>query len=114
MYRTKRRRKIKRKVRRKRQTGGFLNRYDFAYARRDVVNQVAKVAPGVIKGATKEIDSTAQRRINQIISQGGKEVERVLPKVLRGVIEEVYQTPFQLLGKFGKKQFNKLKKKILK
>ena len=101
-------------MRRKRQTGGFLNRYDFACARRDVVNQVAKVTPGVIKGATKEIDSIAQRRINQIISQGGKEVERVLPKVLRGAVEDVYQAPFQLLVKFGKKQFNKLKKKILK
>ena len=27
------------------QTGGFLNRYDFAYAGRDIVNQAAKVAP---------------------------------------------------------------------
>ena len=57
MYHTKRRWKTKRKVRRKRQTGGFLNRYDFAYAGRDVVNQAAKVTPGVIKGATKEIDN---------------------------------------------------------
>ena len=40
----------------------------------------------------------AQQRINQIISQGGKEVERVLPKILRGATEDVYQTPFRLLG----------------
>ena len=112
MYRTKRRRKTKRKVRRKRQTGGFLNCSDFAYAGRDVVNQVAKVAPGVIKGATKEIEIIDQRSINQIISQGGKEVECVLPKVLRGAIKDVYQTPFRLVGNFGKKQFNKLKKEI--
>ena len=111
MYRTKWRRKTKQKVRRKRQTGGFLNCYDFAYTGRDIVNQAAKVVPGVIKGATKEIDNIAQRRINQIISQGGKEIERVLSKVLRGAIEDVYQTPFRLLGNFGKKQFNKLKNK---
>ena len=72
----------------------FLNCSDFAYAGRDVVNQAAKVAPGVIKGATREIDIIDQRSINQIISQGGKEVECVLPKVLRGAIEDVYQTPF--------------------
>ena len=41
----------------KKKTGGFLNRYDFAYAGRDAVNQACKVAPGVIKGTTKEIDN---------------------------------------------------------
>ena len=66
---------------------------DFAYAGRDV-NQAAKVAVGVIKGATKEIDNNTQCRINQIISQEGKEVECVIPKVLRGAIEDIYQTPF--------------------
>ena len=30
------------KYRRKRQRGGFLNRYDFAYAGRDTVNQASK------------------------------------------------------------------------
>ena len=39
---------------RKRQQGGWLNRYDFAYAGRDVVDQAAKVAPGVIKQATND------------------------------------------------------------
>ena len=28
-----------------RQTGGFLNRYDFAYAGRDTINHVGKIAP---------------------------------------------------------------------
>ena len=114
MYRTKWRWKTKRKVCRKRQTGGFLNYYDFTYAGRDIVNQAAKVVPGIIKGATKEIDNIDQCRINQIISQGDKEIERVLPKVVRGAIEDIYQTPFRLHGNFGKKQFNKLKNKILK
>ena len=34
---------------RSRQRGGFLSRYDFAYAGRDVVNQAGKIAPGIIK-----------------------------------------------------------------
>ena len=44
---------------RKRQAGGFSNRYDFAYAGRDTVNQVAKVARGVIKAATNDINNIA-------------------------------------------------------
>lgn len=72
----------------------------------DVVNQAAKVAPGVIKAVTSDTNNIAQDRINQIISQGGKEVEHVLPKILRGAIEDVYQTPFRVLRNFGKQQFN--------
>lgn len=92
---------------------GFLNCYDFAYAHRDTVNQAAKVTPGVIKSASNEINNVAKKRINQIITQGGKEVERVLLKILRGAIKDVYQTPFRLLGNFGKQQLNKLERKIL-
>ena len=32
----------------RRQTGGFLNCYDFAYTGRDTVNQVGKIAPGIL------------------------------------------------------------------
>ena len=56
------------------------------------------------------MNNIAQEKINQIISQGGKEVECVLPKILRGAIDDVYQTPFRLLGNFGKQQLNKIKK----
>ena len=45
----------------RRQTGRFLNRYDFTYAGRDVVNQVGKIAPGVIDRATGEINKIAQQ-----------------------------------------------------
>ena len=79
----------------------------------DVVNQAAKVAPGVIKQATIDIDQMVKNRLNQGISSGGAEIERVLPKILRGVID-VYKTPFMLLGNFGEQQFNKIKKKILR
>ena len=41
------------------------------------------------------------------------EIERVLPKILRGPIEDVYKTPFSLLGNFWKLQFNKIRRKIL-
>ena len=98
----------------RRQIGSFLNRYDFSYAGRDTVNQAAKVAPSIIKDATNEINNITQQGFDQIISQGGKEIKRVLLRILRGAIENVYQTPFSLLGDFGKKQSNKLKNKILK
>ena len=92
----------------------FLNRYDFAYAGKDTANQVTKAAPGVIKATTNYINNIAQERINQIISQGGKEVERALPKILRGSIKDVYQTPFRPLGNFGKQKLNKIKKRTLR
>ena len=68
----------------------------------------------MVKGATNEIDEITKQRINQIISKGGKEVDRVLPKILRGTTEDVYQTPFRLLGNFGKKQINRIKNKFVK
>ena len=91
--------------RKRRQLGGFLNHYDFTYAGRNTVNHAAKVAPGVIKNAG---DETTKERINQVIprkgKRGGREAERVLPKILRGAIKDVYQTPFRLPGSFGKQQ----------
>ena len=92
----------------------MFSRYDFAYASRDVVNQAAKVAPDIIEAAANDVNKIAEQRINQIINQGGKEIERVLPNILRGAIEDVYQTPFRLLEDFGKKQFNNIQRKILK
>ena len=68
----------------------------------------------MIKATTNDINNTATGMINQIISQAGKEVERVLPKILRGAIEDVCQTPFRLLANFGKQQFNKIKTKMLR
>ena len=95
-------------------TWSFINRYDFPYAGRDTVNQAVKVVPGVIKAATNDVNEIAKDRINQIISQGVKEVERVLSKILRGAIEDVYQTLSRLFGNFGKQQLNKIKRKILR
>ena len=81
-----------------RQTGGFLNRYDFAYAGRDTVNQVGKVVPKIITQTTGEINKIAEQRINQIIRSGSSEIERVAPKIIRGAIEEANKTPFRSFG----------------
>ena len=89
--------------------GGFLSRYDLAYLGRDTVNQAAKVSPRIIKAATNNINNITKQRLNQLISQIAKKVDRVLAKVLRGAIKDIYQTSFRLLGNFGKSQFNKLK-----
>ena len=98
----------------RRQTGRFLNRYDFAYAGRDTVNQVGKIAPGIINKATSDINKIAEQRIDQVIKTGGAEIKRVAPKVIRGAIEEVYKAPFGLLGNLGEKQFQKIKRKLFK
>ena len=56
----------------------------------------------------------AQQRIDQAIRTGGAEIEQVAPKIISGAIEEVYKTPFRLLGNLGKKQFQKIKRKLFK
>ena len=81
-----------------RQTGGFLNRYDFAYAGRDTVNQVGKVVPKIITQTTGEINKIAEQRINQIIRSDSSEIERVATKIIRGAIEEANKTPFRSFG----------------
>ena len=104
----------KKKQMSRRQIGDFLNRYDFTYAGRDVVNQVGKIAPNIINQATGEINKIAQQRIDQAIRSGGAEIERVGPKIIGAAIEEVCEMPLRLLGNLGKKQFQKIKRKLVK
>ena len=78
------------------------------------MNQVGKIAPGIINKATADINKLAKQRIDQVIRQAGVEVERVAPKIIRGAIEEVYKTPFRLLGSLGKKHFMKIKRRLFK
>ena len=66
--------------RRKRQCGGFLNRYDFAYAGRDKVNQAAKVAPGVVKAATNDIDNIAEQRLIKLFLKVEQKWKECFPK----------------------------------
>ena len=91
-----------------------MNRYNFVYAGRDVVNQAGKIAPGITNKATSDINKIAKERIDQVIKTGGAEVERIAPKIIKGAIEEVYKTPFRLLENLGRKQFKKIKQKIFK
>ena len=94
-------------TKKRKQTGGFLSRYDFAYAGRDTVNQVGEIALNIIKNATSQIDKIAKDRIDQAIRTGGSEIERIAPKIICGAIENVYKTPFRLLGNLGKNSFKK-------
>lgn len=74
----------------KRQRCDFLNRYDFAHASRDTVNRVGKIALEIIKNASSEINNIAWQQINQVIGHGVKEIQRVLPNILCGAIDNVY------------------------
>ena len=63
-----------------RQTGGFLNRYDFVYTAREAVNQAGKVAPKLINQATGEIKEIAQQRNDQVIRSGGQKLNELHQK----------------------------------
>ena len=45
---------------------------------------------------------------------GGAEIERVALKIIKDTIEEVYKTPFRLLGNLDRKHFQKIKRKLFK
>ena len=107
---TKRRKSKKNKQKNKQKVKDYFS----AYAGRDTVNQAAYHAPKHIKKATDKLNSITKQRIDQFISQGGKEVERILPKIICGAIEDIYQTPFRLLRNFGKEHFTKIKRQFIK
>ena len=97
--------KTKRRRNKKTTTGKrlFPNRSDLACAGRDTVNQAVYHAPKLTKKASTELNLIIKQRIDQFISRGGREVECILPKIIRGAIEDIYRTTFRLLGNFGKK-----------
>ena len=78
------------------------------------MNQVGKIAPNIIKNATNNMNKIAKERADQVIKTCGAEIECIAPKIIRGAIEEVYKTPFPLLGNLGKKQFQKIKRQLFK
>ena len=117
----------------RKQRGGFLSRYDFAYTGRDTVNQAAKhvktiapgllnqtfnrvdeLAPELVRTTTCELDMVAARRINQIAHRSGETIQRIAPGIIRGAIEELYKTPFRLLGQFGRRKYKQLKPRVYK
>ena len=103
---------------RRKQRGGFLNRYDFAYAGWDTINQAIKgldtLAPKLINQASKETDKIAEARIRQVINSGGQQIQKIAPQIIQGAIEDFYKTPFRLLGKLRKQKFSQLKQKLSK
>ena len=98
--------KCRYKRHRRRQRHGFLNRYNFAYAGRDAINtamtQLNAMVPKLINQTTNQVDQIAQKWIQQIINQDRQQAKKIAPKIIKGDIEEVYKTPFRLLGKFSK------------
>ena len=72
------------------------------------------LAPQLISKTSRELDAIAARRINQLTRTTANEVQRVAPGIIRGAIEEVYKTPFRLVGQFGRNKYRKLKNKLYK
>lgn len=50
------------------------------------------------------MNQVGTNRIKQAIRQSGKEVERIVAKIIKNAIKEIYKTPFRLLGSFGRKK----------
>ena len=104
----------------RRQRGGFLNRYDFAYAGKDTVNQAAKhlnsLAPQLVNQlmdrATTGLDKVTAKRVEQLSRETGQTLKKIAPGLIRGAIEELYKTPFRLLGNLGRKIYKELKKNV--
>lgn len=75
------------KRQRRRQWDGVLNRYDFAFASGDTINTgintIKQMAPALIQNAGNKIIKVTEKRIAQTARQGGKDVETVVPIVLK-------------------------------
>ena len=96
-----------RKVRRKQK--GFLSRYDTAYTGRDTVNQAAQYVNKLAPELRKQADGILEKRIEDLMLRAGT----LEPKLIKGAIEDLYKTPFQLLGCFGRKKYEQLKSKVM-
>ena len=107
---------LKRKIRIRRQRGGFLNGYDFAYAGWDTLstglNTFKRIAPGLTKNGGNKIDKVNEERIAQLIRQGGNELKRVAPIILKKVIKQLYKTSLCLLRKNSRRKINSALKKL--
>ena len=47
--------------------------------------------PDLIRNAANMLNSIVEHRINQVIRDGGNELERVVPKILRKAIEDLHK-----------------------
>ena len=72
------------------------------------------LAPKLIGQTSREIDKIAEVRIKQIMNQGRQQIKKIAPQIIGGAIEDVYKTPFRLLGNLGKKRICSAETKIFK
>ena len=72
------------------------------------------LASKLINQVSKETDKIEEARRKQVINNGGQQVQKISPQIIRGAIEDVYKTPFRLLGKLGKQKFLQLKRNLSK
>ena len=71
-----------------------------------------RLALKLIGQASKEIDKIAESRIKQVINDSGQQIQKIAPKIIQGAIEDIYKTPFRLLGKLGKQKIAELERRI--
>ena len=69
------------------------------------------LSPKLVNQASKEIDKIKETKIRQVINSGGQQIRNIAPQIIKGAIEDVYETPFRLLGQLGKQKFPQLKRK---
>ena len=97
----------------RRQRGSFVNRYDFAYTGKNTVNQVAKHLDTLAPKLVNQLMSKATTGLDNITAKRVEQIKQIAPGLIRGTIEELYKTPFRLLGNLGRKKYKALKKKYL-
>ena len=74
---------------------------------KDVIDQLTYRAPKLIEKAPNKIDQFVKWRIDQIMSEGNQNNDRLQSKIIWTTIE-----PFKMLGKFGEKQYKKSKRNL--
>ena len=97
---------------RKRQRGGFLNRCDFGYAGRDTVNQATKNLDKLAPKLIDQLMTKATTGLDNISAKRAEQIKQIAPGLIKGAVEELYKTPFHLLGNMGKKKYKLLQKKV--
>ena len=53
------------------------------------MENVERIAPGLMKQFSDQVNNVAQQRIQQILDQGGQKIEKIAPKIIPGAIEDV-------------------------
>ena len=62
--------------------------------------------------ATTGLDKVTAKRVEQLSQETGQTLKKVAPGLIRGTIEELYKTPFRLLGNLGRNKYNELKRNV--